>query len=104
MSYDIFGNNLQQGCCEVHPWVHETYPCSLCYAENKTSKQQKEYYDDGYNEYCVQMEQEHYESLAKDFSLYFKFICWLDEMLIVLSAKIKEHKKNVMNKVLSKNF
>lgn len=30
MSYDIYGNPLRRGHCEVHPHVHETYPCSVC--------------------------------------------------------------------------
>jgi len=33
MSYDIYGNNLQAGHCEVHPHVHEEYPCSSCVLE-----------------------------------------------------------------------
>jgi hypothetical protein len=34
MSWDIYGNALRRGHCEVHPQVHEEYPCSLCYAED----------------------------------------------------------------------
>ena len=30
MSFDIYGNNLKRGHCEVHPQVAEEYPCSLC--------------------------------------------------------------------------
>jgi len=30
MSYDIYGNTLQRGYCEVHPDVPEEYPCSVC--------------------------------------------------------------------------
>ena len=48
MSYDIYGNNLRSGYCEVHPQVHESYPCSLCYAEgdkrNYDKRQENEYY------------------------------------------------------------
>ncbi len=33
MSYDIHGFPLKSGYCEVHPHVHQEYPCSLCYAE-----------------------------------------------------------------------
>lgn len=33
MAYDIYGNTLRRGHCEVHPHVHEEYPCSLCYEE-----------------------------------------------------------------------
>ena len=34
MSYDIYGQPLQSGHCEVHPHVHEEYPCSVCVQEN----------------------------------------------------------------------
>jgi len=30
MSFDIYGNTLRPGYCEVHPQVQEEYPCSLC--------------------------------------------------------------------------
>jgi hypothetical protein len=33
MAYDIHGNDLRPGHCEVHPWVHQEYPCSICEME-----------------------------------------------------------------------
>lgn len=33
MSWDIYGNPLQRGHCEVHPHVYEEYPCSVCLSE-----------------------------------------------------------------------
>jgi hypothetical protein len=41
MAYDIYGNTLQSGHCEVHPYVHEEYPCSVCVAEKKQHDQQQ---------------------------------------------------------------
>jgi hypothetical protein len=38
MAYDIYGNRLLPGHCEVHPHVHETYPCSICYSEMNADK------------------------------------------------------------------
>lgn len=35
MSFDIYGNNLKRGNCEVHPHVAEEYPCSVCVMENQ---------------------------------------------------------------------
>lgn len=35
MAFDIYGNNLRRGYCEVHPNVHEEYPCSLCMSESR---------------------------------------------------------------------
>lgn len=33
MAFDIYGDPLRKGFCEVHPQVNEEYPCSLCYSE-----------------------------------------------------------------------
>ena len=41
MAYDIYGNILQRGHCEVHPHVHEEYPCSICMAERQQHDQQQ---------------------------------------------------------------
>ena len=30
MNFDIYGNRLARGHCEVHPHVHQEYPCDLC--------------------------------------------------------------------------
>ena len=30
MAFDIYGNGLIPGYCEVHPQVNEEYPCLLC--------------------------------------------------------------------------
>lgn len=35
MNFDIYGGKLQENHCEVHPYVHEQYPCSACYAEKR---------------------------------------------------------------------
>ena len=39
MAYDIYGNNLRPGHCEVHPSVHEEYPCALCMSESQQRDQ-----------------------------------------------------------------
>lgn len=41
MPYDIYGNPLRQGYCEVHPDVPEEYPCSVCF-ENYQGRQEQE--------------------------------------------------------------
>ncbi len=33
MAFDIYGNHLRRGYCEVHPDVKEEYPCSRCIGE-----------------------------------------------------------------------
>jgi|GEM_PF-5443476 len=45
MSYDIYGNDLKEGYCEVHPHIPEYYPCHICCQEidreNKRHQQQQ---------------------------------------------------------------
>ena len=35
VSFDIYGNKLRPGHCEVHPDVSETYPCWYCRASQE---------------------------------------------------------------------
>lgn len=58
MSYDIYGNPLQRGHCEVHPHVHEEYPCSVCIQENNNRNAHK------------QSESDHYEIMRLEHELY----------------------------------
>lgn len=39
MAWDIYGNPLERGHCEVHPHVHEEYPCSVCMSERGQTQQ-----------------------------------------------------------------
>ncbi len=47
MAFDIYGNNLRSGYCEVHPDVHEEYPCSECLNDNPAKIHEQQY-----QEYC----------------------------------------------------
>jgi hypothetical protein len=49
MPYDIYGNPLRNGYCEVHPTVQEYYPCHICEQErevfeNYTDEQKEAFY------------------------------------------------------------
>ena len=53
MSFDIYGNTLRSGHCEVHPHVHEEYPCSVCIMETaQREQQQRPPYCDGNPNFC----------------------------------------------------
>lgn len=39
MAFDIYGQPLHRGYCEVHPNIHEEYPCSMCIAESDVKHQ-----------------------------------------------------------------
>ena len=42
MSFDIYGNPLARGHCEVHPYVAEEYPCSVCIMDSKQARERGE--------------------------------------------------------------
>ena len=59
MSYDIYGQHLRPGHCEVHPEVHQPYPCDLCLMESEKSHYEK-MAEEGYHramerDYCQKM-------------------------------------------------
>lgn len=68
MSFDIYGENLRQGHCEVHPNVHEEYPCSVCLSEssqkNDHAQQYQKHCDSQAEAYYSQQHQKHCEYLA----------------------------------------
>ena len=39
MAFDIYGCHLRPGHCEVHPDVHEEYPCFVCLSEMNAKKE-----------------------------------------------------------------
>jgi hypothetical protein len=41
MAFDIYGNDLQNGHCEVHPWVAIEYPCPVCIENNRKQNQER---------------------------------------------------------------
>jgi len=63
MAYDIYGNYLKPGHCEVHPWVNEPYPCCQCMEEEWDEKRQM---DEEYERYCKeQMRKEYIKHLEQ---------------------------------------
>lgn len=78
MAWDIYGNPLQRGHCEVHPHVHEEYPCSVCMSERGQTQQphdalqQLQYEFAQQGDYIKQLEAERdalaaqVEAIAKD--------------------------------------
>ena len=39
MAWDIYGNKLRPGHCEVHPDVNVEYPCHFCLREKDQQQQ-----------------------------------------------------------------
>lgn len=65
MSFDIYGNRLERGHCEVHPHVHEDYPCSLCMSESRRRQTERREYDEAMRE----QETAHYARMEGDIEL-----------------------------------
>lgn len=45
MAFDIYGGNLRPGHCEVHPHVHEEFPCHVCVLERNRDQDMRADYD-----------------------------------------------------------
>lgn len=63
MSYDIYGNPLRRGYCEVHPHVNEEYPCSVCMSENNQRNTEAQSQLDHYAK--IELEQEYSDLKAR---------------------------------------
>lgn len=72
MAYDIYGNNLKPGYCEVHPHVGEEYPCWICCKEieqeNERQRMNRQF-QEAQNKDFEKAIQEQYESSFKNESV-----------------------------------
>jgi len=68
MAYDIYGNYLKLGHCEVHPNIKEPYPCSQCELEREEDRRIG--IEDGY---YSEMEQDYYRYLQDEYEY------WLEQ-------------------------
>lgn len=66
MSWDIYGNPLQRGHCEVHPHVHEEYPCSVCISEKAAHERQSGCDGNCESAHYLGQAQEHIQRLQSD--------------------------------------
>jgi uncharacterized protein YggL (DUF469 family) len=62
MAWDIYGNVLRRGFCEVHPNVNQEYPCYICMEESRKCEddRRRQY------EYEKEMKKQYEESLKPD--------------------------------------
>ena len=107
MSFDIYGNNLRSGHCEVHPHVHESYPCSVCYGESTSKKsansRQKEV-DKHYSDMQNAHERAYYEDLAIGYSFKYKMIARMYVLITSFQVKFKEYKEVQFTKTMTKHY
>lgn len=62
MAFDIYGNRLSRGYCEVHPHVPEPYPCHLCIA---AAQREDDYYK-AMDEQYEDLKRRHYEEMQEN--------------------------------------
>lgn len=67
MAWDIYGNNLREGFCEVHPHVNEYYPCWICRDEIQKEEDRKREYDMQRADYNKDMENEYYKEIKGEY-------------------------------------
>ena len=105
MAYDIYGNNLASGHCEVHPWVGESYPCSLCYAESmlKHDPRQKEY-KSAAAQHQAEMERAHYDEIAKKNNWLYRVLCYVAPKLNIVNERLQKYKEKVFNNTMTKCY
>ena len=104
MGYDIYGQNLASGHCEVHPWVGETYPCSLCYAESEQQRHQQTQTDTREAEYYAEMERAHYDEIAKKNNWLYRMLCHVAPKVSWANERMQEYKDKVFNRTMSKGY
>lgn len=59
MAYDIYGNHLQRGHCEVHPHVQEEYPCYVCREQDV----ERRYWQEEQQRLEAEQAREYYEAM-----------------------------------------
>lgn len=107
MGYDIYGNNLASGHCEVHPHVAEQYPCSLCYAESEQQRHyqyQQKQTDPREAEYYAEMERAHYEEIAKKNNWLYRVLCYVAINVNCFNDWLQKYKEKVFNRTMSKGY
>lgn len=106
MTYDIYGNHLRRGHCEVHPWVHEEYPCSICYSESVKRKVKapevkfQEWAEAQQAEFYAQQERDYYESLARQRSLMYRIVDLLATIIGGMNNSILKYREKILRETV----
>lgn len=79
MAWDIYGNTLRRGYCEVHPDVPQEYPCMYCMRDiedDRRYQDEQQLIDNIYREQMEAVEREFHEDceleIVTDHALSFK--------------------------------
>lgn len=91
MAWDIYGNPLRRGHCEVHPDVPDSYPCHVCLSERARDRQHESHMDRKYNKHIGMLEDEYYFGQAVEEIRRFA----REDVLTKISKEASEHLLNV---------
>lgn len=69
MAFDIYGDILEPGFCEVHPHVRQEYPCDICMQEKRKIQDSSDKYWAQKGQSTVQFQQEHIDSLKNEIQI-----------------------------------
>ncbi len=96
MSWDIYGEKLERGHCEVHPWVGEEYPCTICINTQENNRKQEEAYRQHELEWykAIEEEQRHLYLIENDDE--YKILSETEENLLKQLSIIKEKKEEII--------
>lgn len=97
MAWDIYGNHLRPGYCEVHPHVPEEYPCMLCRIRDREEQENRFRGMQQEREYFKAMEEQHNHEMAMQKSPYYRFLYWLKDI-------VAKELDRILNKVKSNHL
>lgn len=69
MAWDIYGFNLREGYCEVHPDVPQPYPCIFCLQDIEYEKERHQQICE-YDQFLKTQEDLYYNEMEQEYSLY----------------------------------
>ena len=107
MPYDIHGNNLRNGFCEVHPYVEQEYPCQICYQEiereeqrQRENREHSQLQNEQYHlqtalqqQHIEKLEEEKKELLEKLEEIYGYLGSYFDDEKVSIGELIQKHKQ-----------
>ena len=110
MPYDIYGNNLRNGFCEVHPYVEQEYPCQICCQEiereeqrQRENREHSQLQNEQYHLHSALHQIEKLEAEKKELLHFLKYFkqCVEDEDFIMVNNTDEGVVDNVLSKMNS---
>lgn len=98
MTWDIYGNKLQHGYCEVHPHVPEEYPCYECRMRDQIQENEKSQRQNIEDEYYAAMRADQIVKYCSEKSKWYRLLLFIERKINYISYFITIGKRKVENK------